>query len=140
MNTSCVVSNSYLNRVTSELPVTRTKSVTGPSRAHRRSPRGFLRGGEERTPARKNSGIAGLQQLYRRDLQRVALHVSADVHTKVILLVGRLKRLHNLGIPIRIELQELLVLRHNAISTCRTLDCARSCMRVRGDSHFLRAV
>ena len=38
----------------------------------------------------------GLQQLDRSDFQRIALHVSADIHAKMIFLVGGFESFHDL--------------------------------------------
>jgi hypothetical protein len=52
--------------------------------------------GEEKTPVHKKAGIAGLQQLDGSDFQRVALHVSVDIHAKMIFLVRRFEGFHDL--------------------------------------------
>ncbi len=83
----------------------------------------ILRTGDEKTPVRRKIGIAELEQLDRSDFQRIALHVSADVHAKVIFLFRGFESFHDLCVPLRIELQELLVLRHDTKTTRRTLQC-----------------
>lgn len=42
---------------------------------------------------------AGSQQLDGRNFQRVALHLSADIHAKAILFVGRLYFFHDFLVP-----------------------------------------
>ncbi len=72
-------------------------------------PRGNLHAGEEYSPAHKVAGVAGLQQLDRGDFQRIALHVPADVHAQVVLLVRGLESFHDLCVSLGIELQVVLV-------------------------------
>src|SRR5437899_9283378 len=90
----------------------------GPSTARRFA---ILRTGEENTPVRKRTGMAGLEQLDRSDFQRIALQVAGNVHAKVVFLVRRFESFHDLCVSLRIELQELLVLHHDAEATRRTL-------------------
>lgn len=66
--------------------------------------------GEATTPVHKSAGIAELQQLDRNDFQRVALHVSADIHAKVVFVVRCFESFHDLCISLCVELQEVLVL------------------------------
>jgi hypothetical protein len=48
------------------------------------------------SPVHKRQAVLQLQQLDRSDFQRIALHISTDVHAKVVFLVRRFESFHNL--------------------------------------------
>ena len=52
--------------------------------------------GEEKTPVHKRLASLQLQQLDRSDFQRIALHISADIHAKVAFLIRRFESFHDL--------------------------------------------
>ena len=72
-------------------------------------------------PGAQEARHPGLQQFDRRDFQRIALHVAADVHAKVVFLVRGFESFNDLCVSFRIELQEVLVLRQDAVTTRFTL-------------------
>jgi hypothetical protein len=73
------------------------------------------------TPGAQEAWQRGLQQFDRRDFQRIALHVAADVHAKVVFLVRGFESFNDLCVSLCIELQELLVLRYDPEATRCTL-------------------
>jgi len=65
------------------------------------------------TPGSQEARHRGLQQFDRCEFQRSAPEVAADVHAKVVFFVGGFASFNDLCVSFHIELQELLVPRHD---------------------------